>query len=61
MKKSLIYAVSLGFAILAWALSGEIGRLVGKSTVDRYQQGQTRGVVEMAQEAAANELRRQLP
>jgi hypothetical protein len=61
VKKSLIYAVSGGVAILAWALSGEIGRFVGKSAVDRYLQGQSRGVVEMAQEAAAKELREQLP
>jgi hypothetical protein len=36
-------------------------RFVGKSAVDRYSQGQSRGIVEMAQEAAAKELRGQLP
>lgn len=61
MKKNLIYAVLGGVAILAWALSGEIGKFVGRSAVDRYFEGQSQGAVEMAQAAAANELRAQLP
>lgn len=61
MKKSLIYVVSGSVVILAWALSGEIGEFVGRSTVDSYLEGQSRGAVEMAQAAAASELRSQLP
>jgi hypothetical protein len=61
VKKGLIYALSGGVAILAWAISGEIGRFVGRSAIDGYSQGQSRGVVEMTQEAAAKELRGQLP
>jgi hypothetical protein len=57
----LIYAALGILAIIAWALSGEMGRFVGKSAIERYLQGQSRGAVEVAQEAAAQELRKQLP
>lgn len=54
-------AITACVAILAWASSGEIGRFMGKSAIDRYREGQSRGVVEVAQESAAKELRGQLP
>jgi hypothetical protein len=61
VKKSLIYVVSGSVVIFAWALSGEIGEFVGRSTVDSYLEGRSRGAVEMAQAAVATELRSQLP
>lgn len=61
MKKSLIYVVSGSVVILAWALSGQIGEFVGRSAVNRFSEGRSRGAIETAQAAAATELRSQLP
>lgn len=61
VAKYLLYA-GLGLAaLIAWALSGEIGRFVGKSAVESYQEGKQQGVIEKAAEMAAVELRKQLP
>ena len=61
VAKYFLYA-GLGLAaFMVWALSGEIGRFVGKSAVESYQEGKQQGVIEKAVEMAAVELRKQLP
>jgi len=54
--------VGLGCAaFILWALSGEIGRFVGRSAIEGYYEGERQGLVEKGQEIAAKELRKQLP
>lgn len=61
VMKYLLYA-GLGLAaLIAWALSGQIGQFVGKSAVESYQEGKQQGVIEKAVEMAAVEIRKQLP
>jgi hypothetical protein len=61
LKKTILY---VGGGILAsglWALSGGIGRYLGKSAIESYVQGRQEGSVEKAVELAVAELRKQLP
>lgn len=61
MKKFLLYAGLGCVGLVLWALSGQIGRFVGKSAIENYQQGKMQGAVEKAQEIAAEQIRKQLP
>ncbi len=61
MKKFLLYAGLGCVGLVLWALSGQIGRFVGKSAIENYQQGKMQGAVEKAQEMAAEQIRKQLP
>lgn len=61
MAKLSKYALWVGVALtglLVWVLTGETGRFFGDSG---YQGGTQQGAIERAQEAAARELRKQLP
>ena len=61
MKRILAY-VAGGIALLGiWALSGEIGRFIGRSAIEGYNQGKQEGAVERAVKHAVHELRNQLP
>jgi hypothetical protein len=60
MKKIIVYVASGIILMVVWTLSGEMGRLVGKSTVEGYLHRQRRGAIDTVQEATAKELRRQL-
>jgi hypothetical protein len=60
-RKNLIYALSVGIGVIAFAFSGEIGKIVGRLAVERYLEGQTQGAIEKAQEEAAKQIRAQLP
>jgi hypothetical protein len=61
MKKWLIY-IALGIGgILIWGFAGGIGKMVGRTAVEKYQQGKIEGTIEKAQELAAKHLRKQLP
>ena len=61
MKKTILYVGGGILALGLWALSGEIGRFMGKSAMESYVQGRQEGAVEKAVELAVVELRKQLP
>ena len=65
IAKYLLYA-GLGIAaLITWALSGQIGKYVGKSTVENYRQekkqGKIEAVLEKVLEKSASEIKKQLP
>jgi hypothetical protein len=61
MKKILV-SVTGGVVLFGlWALSGQIGRFIGRSAVESFYQGKEDGVVEKAMELAVHDLRNQLP
>jgi hypothetical protein len=47
--------------ILLWSMAGVIGKYVGKTVVQEYQQGKNAGLVNEAQAVAAKQIRKQLP
>jgi hypothetical protein len=54
--------IALGIGgIVLWSMAGGIGKYVGRTAVQEYQQGKAAGAVEEAQAAAAKQLRKQLP
>jgi hypothetical protein len=61
MKKILIYVAGGVLLFGLWALSGQIGRFIGRSAVENFSQGRQEGAVEKAMELAVHELRKQLP
>ena len=64
MKKYRSYALCAAFllaVVAGWALSGELGKFIGGSAVEKYQEGKKEGAVAKAQELAAKEMRKQLP
>jgi hypothetical protein len=61
VTKAVMWIVIVIGGLILWSISGQIGKFVGKSAVERYQSGQTEGAVEQAIEQAAIEIRKQLP
>jgi hypothetical protein len=61
MKKIFLYVGGGIVALVLWALSGEIGRFIGRSAMESYVQGRQEGGVEKVLELAVHEIRKQLP